>query len=149
MSAPPNVTTDFTLPPLPSTAKWLIRAVIFEWCAHLAFWLTEVFFRRFKKTHQTTFQEWKKVRNKKILMLIALILQNNQGRAHTCRNVGMNGKCLFIWINWFYQFFNIFLPINQPEVQTNSYECFDTIWNSISSWKQCKDIHGYLKINWT
>ena len=39
MSAPRKVTIDFTLLPLPSTAKWLIRAVIFARCANLAFYL--------------------------------------------------------------------------------------------------------------
>ena len=34
MSAPCKVTIDFTLPPLPSIAKWLIRAVIFARCAN-------------------------------------------------------------------------------------------------------------------
>ena len=37
MYAPRKVTTDFTLPPLPSTAKWLIRAVIFARSANLPF----------------------------------------------------------------------------------------------------------------
>ena len=37
LCVPRKVTTDFTLPPLPSTTKWLIRAVIFVRSANLAF----------------------------------------------------------------------------------------------------------------